>query len=202
MGLRETFLATLTDRFSGHDFRVGAPPDPLALFPASHPEVGDAAVWTPAILRSSIGEVIVVPVAIGDILADEFQNFDTHLPLPERAERITKDVVRFLEEVFADRLVFWRSMDADARRGWRERGETGSTEPLVSDDRTYTRCVWSGPLTTWRATAHILARGRIRDEREYDILSTRLGDEGPDGLRAAERDVAERLIAEYKRDLD
>ncbi len=72
------------------------------------------------------------------------------------------------------------------------------------DDRAYRLYVWSGPLGVWQAIPAIMARGRIEDEREHQIVLTRLEDDGPDGFQGAERDVANRLAAEYEsqRDVD
>lgn len=156
-------LGALLARFRNEGLQVGSPPGPLAVFPAKHPQVGDLTLFRPR-----IGDSVSVEMTIGDTLRDTLNNIDTHLPLVQRAERLTRDVARFLQELFADRLLFWRSVDG-RKAGWRERGETGHAEPLVLDDRPYNLYVWSRPLGTWRASTAILARGRIRDEREYQI---------------------------------
>lgn len=197
--MREALLAALAARFGRERFRTGAPPDPIAVFPAKHHEVGDVTVWAPRRRQSSIGEIFGVEVAIGEIIRDSFKSYDTHLPVRERERRLTRDVVRFLGELFDDRLLFWRSTDPAERCGWRERGEAGHSDPLVLDDRTYVVYVWSGPLGTWRATSAVLARGRIRDEREYHILLTRLRDAGPGGYDPVERELVGPLVAEYQR---
>jgi hypothetical protein len=206
MTIRDVLLAALLDRFGDQALRVDAPAgaertglgDPIAWFPAKHPEVGEASVWVTEIHQSSFGTVLTAAVAIGEIIHDSFHNYDAHLDEGERAERVTKDVVRFLAELFADRLLFWRSTDG-RRAGWRERGDAGSSEPLVLDDRAYRTWVWSGPLSVWQAIPTILARGRIQDDREYQIIVTRLEDEGAEGFQGAERDLASRLAAEYDR---
>jgi hypothetical protein len=138
-------------------------------------------------------------VAVGEIIEDDFLNIDSHLKSSERAGRLTKDVVRFLQELFADRLLLWRSTDGRSA-GWRERGDVGYSDPLVLDNRTYRTYLWSGPLSVWQAIPTIFARGRIRDDREYEILATLLENEGPDAFEGAERDLASRLAADYKRE--
>jgi len=199
MDFREILVRALVDGFGDQGFRLGVPPQPTAVFPAKHTDIGDASVSNPKFAPSSIGEIASAAVAVGDILADEFINLDTHLSAVQRAERLTRDVVRFLEHLFADRLVFWQAIDASRSRGWRESTDTGQREPLVSDDRTYDVYLWSGPLPQWRASTAILARGAIRDERDYEILRIRLEAPGESGLNGAEKELGRRLIAEFDR---
>jgi hypothetical protein len=194
MAICEVMLATLVERFSDRGLRIDTPPDPIAVFPAKHPEVGDVSVRGGGI-ETNFNAI----VAVGKIIEDHFFNIDSHLKSSDRAGRLTKDVVRFLQELFADRLLFWRSMDGRTT-GWRERGDVGYSEPLVLDNRTYRTYLWSGPVSVWQAIPTIFARGRIRDDREYEILATLLENEGPDAFEAAERDLARRLAADYKRE--
>jgi hypothetical protein len=169
------------------------------LFPARHAEVGDVTVSTRSVVEASIGELVLATVAIREILHDDFYSLDTHLQPGEQAERVTRDVVRFLDHLFADRLLFWRSADEPRIGGWRECREAGQTEPLVTDDRTYAVYLWSGPLPQWRATTAILGRRSIRDERDYRILVMSLNETGERGLRDAERELARGMIADYER---
>lgn len=199
MGIREALAAALTERFADRPLRIGAPPGPVAIFPAEHPEVGDVRV-----METGIDGNFVAIVAVGDILSDHFQNYDNHLETDERVARLTNEVVRFLQELFADRLLLWRSTD-DRNAGWRERGDASpgdvsSREPLVLDNRTYRTCRWSGPLGLWQAAPAILARGRIRDDREYVIVCNLLQEAKPGALDEAERDLARRLAADYERE--
>jgi hypothetical protein len=194
MGFQEILVRALADRFGDRDLRLGTPPEPTARFPARHPDVGDAIVSAQRFGES----VVAATVAIGDVLSDEFFSLDTHLDASEQAERVTSNVVRFLEHLFADRLVFWQSADQRRTRGWRECRDATQPEPLVSDDRTYDVYLWSGPLPQWRATTIIFGRRAIRDEREYGILLMCLNDpyRAWDG---AEQDLARQLIAQYER---
>lgn len=59
--------------------------------------------------------------------------------------------------------------------------------------------LWSGPLSVWQATPTIFARGKIRYDREYQIMFVRLNDAGSDGFQGTERDVASQLVADYER---
>jgi hypothetical protein len=194
MAFREVLASVLAARFADRDVRVGASPGPIATFPAKHPHVGDVTV-----AETSIEWTFTVIVKVGEIVTETFHNFDNHLEPDERVVRLTNDLVRFLHELFADRLLIWRSTDGrDA--GWRERGDVGYSEPLVLDNRSYQTYLWSGPLAVWQAVPAVFGRGRIQDEREYEIVTTLLEEEGPDALDEAEREVARQLVADYKRE--
>jgi hypothetical protein len=193
MAICEVMLAALVERFSDRGLRIDTPPDSIAVFPAKHPAVGDVSVR-----GGGIETNFKAIVAVGEIIEDDFRNIDSHLKSSERARRLTKDVVRFLQELFADRFLFWRSTDG-RNAGWRERGDVGYSEPLVLDNRTYRTYLWSGPLSVWQAIPAIFSRGRIRDDREYEILAALLENEGPGTFEEAERDLASRLAADYKR---
>jgi hypothetical protein len=192
MGIRNILVTLLVDRFKDCGLRLGTPSEPIAIFPAAHPEVGD--------VRISEGNGGGVDVSVGDVARDHFFNpYEEERDTGEAAEGIARNVVRFLQELFADRLLMWRSTDGRTK-GWRERGDAGHTVPLVVDDRAYATYIWSRPLGIWQATPMILARGRILDDREYEIMVRRVNDDGPDRLQGGERDQARRLVTDYERE--
>ena len=192
MSIRDILVPMLTDLFPDRGLKLGDPPQAIAVFPAAHPEVGDASV--------SEGSGSGVDVAVGEVAHDHFFNpYEEERDTPEAAEGIARNVVRFLDELFADRLLMWRSTDGRTR-GWRERGDAGHTAPLVVDDRAYQTYIWSRPLGIWQATLTILARGRILDDRDYEIMVQRITDDGPDRLQPPERDLAHRIVADYERE--
>jgi hypothetical protein len=193
MSIRDILVPMLRDRFADRGLQLGSAPEPIAVFPAADPDVGPASV-------SSSGES-GVDVAVGDVARDSFFNpYEEERGTVAAAEGIANNVVRFLEELFADRLLMWRSQDG-ATMGWRERGEAGHTAPLVTDDRVYHTYIWTRPLGTWQATPTILARGRILDDREYEIMVQRATDDGPDRLPPGQRDLARHIVAEYEREM-
>jgi hypothetical protein len=205
--LREILLSVIARQLGDRTIHVGTSSDvvsPAAYghlvvrFPEVHPAIGDASVWIPNERLGSNEQVCSAAVSVGALMEHySFDNYDTHLPLRQRATHVAGDVVRFLRELFADRLLLWRSADG-LKVAWRERGDVGHLEPLVIDDRTYHRYLWSGPLPPWRATLAILAKGRIADDREYHLVLQRLNDSGPEGFIVPDRDLARRLIADYE----
>src|SRR2546422_2317945 len=106
MPIENLLLAALAERFGTRGMRVGTSPDPLVVFPAKHAAVGDARIWHPRIDTGSLGSVVGLDIAIGEIIYDSFENLDFDVDVHERASRMTRDVVRFLQELFADRLCF------------------------------------------------------------------------------------------------
>lgn len=189
-------LAALTSRFGDRGLRPGTPPDPMATFPAQHPDVGDVRVWAPVLTDSSLGSYLRVELAIGTLLHDSFDSMDTHLPVDERLARITRDVIRFLDKLFADELLFWVRLDGGGR-GWRECATPESREPLVSDNRSYRPYLWSGPRLIWEAVPAILARGHLRNDRDYELLAAQLNDAA---LHGDDRQLAQRLVDAYERE--
>jgi hypothetical protein len=190
------FLAALAARFGDHGLRAGVPPDPIATFPAQHPGIGDVSVWAPELTESSLGPYLHVQFKIGALLHDSFDSIDTHLPLDERVARVTRDVVRFLEKLFGDHLLFWERVDG-GHKGWRECATSESLEPLVADNHAYRPYLWSGPRPIWQAVPAILARGHVGSDRDYELLVAHLRDDALDG---ADRQRAQRLVDAYERE--
>jgi len=190
MSIRGVLVPMLAERFQDRGLQLGEPPDPIAVFPGIHHEVGE--------IRISDSQTSA-DLAVGNIVYDHFFNpYDEERGTDKAVEGIANDVVRFLDELFADRLLMWRSVDGRTR-GWRERGEAGHLAPLVIDDREYLTYLWSGPLGVWRATPVILARGSIQDDREYEIVVHRVHNDGPDRLQVSDRDALKRIAEEYER---
>lgn len=190
MGIREAIATALRNRFGALFVPVGEHRGPVAVFPARHPDVGDAVVVVDA------GHYVVV--SIGQLFHADFENFDVHLPEEERAARLARDVIRFLEELRADRVLLWRSVDGRTQ-AWRERGDVGHAEPLVLDNRVYERYLWSGPMPAWQAVPAIIARGGIQNDRECEIVAILLQEGPPGALSEAERVLLGGFVAAYRR---
>jgi hypothetical protein len=110
MAIREILVPMLSERFADRGLQLGSAPDPIAVFPAAHPEVGAASV--------SEGSGFGADVAVGDVARDHFFNpYEEERATPAAAEGIARNVLRFLEELFADRLLMWRSTDGRTKDG-------------------------------------------------------------------------------------
>src|SRR6185295_18181831 len=116
--IREALIPILEERFSSRRLSTGFPPDPIAIFPAIHPAVGNVSIWD---------EGEEATVAIGTITHGHFNPYDASIDDEQRAKLVAEDVVAFLEALFADRVLLWKSADGQSG-GWQILGgrETSS----------------------------------------------------------------------------
>ncbi len=127
----DSLIPKLQQRFPERGLEVTVAPETCAVFPAIHPEVGNLVISD---------EGYEVTLEAGNFTHSHFSNYDESLSEDQKAERIAEDVTQFLEELFADRIVFWGSHSVSG--GWFPRGEQPS--PLF---RAHGKLfVWSGPL--------------------------------------------------------
>jgi hypothetical protein len=78
--------------------RISAPPDPVAVFPAACAEVGEVVVYD----DGDEATIIFWNVGHHHVQAD-----DADLSEDERARWIAEQVVGFLRDLFADRVLLW-----------------------------------------------------------------------------------------------
>jgi hypothetical protein len=122
-------IPKLQRRFADRGLRVSAPPSPCAVVPAAYPEFGDLQIYDDG------DELTLVA---GNFTHGHFSNYDEDLSVQQKAEAITDAVVQFLEQVFADEVVFWGSHKAAG--GWHKRGESSERQRGAKE---YS---WSGPI--------------------------------------------------------
>jgi hypothetical protein len=129
--IRDKLVPTLKQKYADVEVRYGSPPDPIAVFAARHPSVGDLTIWDD-------GEEATVE--IGEITHGHFGAYD--VPAPYEAEEwIVKNVLSFLEEMFADRYLLWKSREGGSG-GWEHVDYAGeSFRPKAGVDT----FVWTGP---------------------------------------------------------
>jgi hypothetical protein len=131
--IRDVLLPILRERFAGRGLLTGASPDPIAVFPAMHPAVGDVFIWDD-------GEEATL--GVGAITHSHFNPYDSSLTPGERANYVSEEVVAFLDDLFADRILLWKSPDGGSG-GWQIIGQDHSVSLLDSHDLTF---LWSGPV--------------------------------------------------------
>lgn len=130
--ISDFLIPKLQERFSSHGLQVSVSPEPCAVFPAIHPDVGDVVISD---------EGYEVTLQAGRFTHGHFANYDQNLSDTQKAERISEDIVQFLDDLFADRIVLWGSHNSSG--GWYPRDEprpgfwSGRGELYV----------WSGPLS-------------------------------------------------------
>lgn len=102
MPLRDSVVAALRVAFPDRPFVEGVPPDPIATFPEAHPAVGPASVWD---------DGSEATVGIGEITHVHFEGdnyLNTAGTSPDLGERVAAEVVAYLADVFAERVILWR----------------------------------------------------------------------------------------------
>jgi hypothetical protein len=127
--LSQKLKPKLLARFPDRGLRLHEGTEPVASFPAAHPEVGDLRI-------DDDGDELTV--SVGRLTHGHFTPRNYEGPADEREEELIERVLEFLEEVFFDRIEFWTDGKCG---GWHPRGG----EPLAPE-RIMRRLVWSGPV--------------------------------------------------------
>ena len=99
-------------------------------FPEMHSEVG-------AVVIQEHGPELIV--RLGRFTHSHFGNYDQNLSSVEAAERVSENVVVFLERLFSDQIVLWGSR---SEGGFYTRSDPPAGPPPPHGPR----CVWSGPI--------------------------------------------------------
>jgi hypothetical protein len=130
--IREVLLPALQQQFPDRVIRTGAPPDPVAVFPAAHPEVGDCIIWD---------DGNEATVGVGEITHGHFNPYDESRSPDAIAVWVTQAVVAFLVDLLADRVLLWSASNGRTG-GWTYAEEGAADLALPVDAQLF---VWSGP---------------------------------------------------------
>jgi hypothetical protein len=127
--LSEKLIPRLLARFPNRGLRIHEGTQPVASFPAAHPDVGD--------LRIDDDDDELT-ISVGQLTHGHFTPKDYHPPSQEKEEPLIERVLEFLDQVFDDRIEFWTDGKAG---GWHVREGT----PIgLRPNRS--RFVWSRPI--------------------------------------------------------
>ncbi|MFL6500678.1 MAG: hypothetical protein ACJ8LL_08205 [Candidatus Udaeobacter sp.] len=130
MALFDTLVPMLRSHYPDLHFTGPSSQPPQITIPASHPDVGDV------VLQDDEEEITAY---LGHFTHRHFSNYDD-VPTSEKEKVIAKDVVRFLDDLFTDRIVMWGS-----HRGMGGSHSIDSPSLLSLARKKY---VWSGPRST------------------------------------------------------
>src|SRR5687768_11619309 len=97
--IRDKLIPILQQRYSDKRVKIGLPSDPIAVFQAQHPSVGDLVVWDD-------GDEITL--AIGEITHGHFNSYNPELNQEDKEKEVTEMVLDFLEDLFADNILLWK----------------------------------------------------------------------------------------------
>ncbi len=138
MGLiTSLLLPELYSQFPESGMEPGRDPEPIAVFPFEHEDVGDVEIWD---------EGNSIALAIGDLARGDFGPFGTGYSAEENARRIVEDVLSFLERLFEDKVLIWATGDDYEGRpmgGWEPIRGGLSLSKKRADILTF---LWSGPI--------------------------------------------------------
>ena len=129
MHIRDLLLPALRTKFPDRPFTVGTPPDPIATFPAAHPDVGDLVITD---------DGAEATVFVGDLTHGHFGPYDQTSSPAQVADRATDEIVDFLALLFADRVLLWSVPGHSG--GWRLLTHDGREPPRQANT-----FLWSGP---------------------------------------------------------
>jgi hypothetical protein len=127
--IRDVLLPALRQRFPDRPFAEGVPPQPVAIFQAEHPAVGDLQI---------LDDGHEVTLVIGPHTHSHFNPYDATLTSAQLAEEVTESVLNFLTDLFADRVLIWSIPGRSG--GWSLL--TGQSSRIPSEA---CRLIWSGP---------------------------------------------------------
>lgn len=132
--IRDKLIPALQQRYSDNVVQIGSGqlPDPVAVFPAKHPSVGELTIWD---------DGDEVTVSIGEITHGHFNLFDPDLTQDQIDEEVTSEVLDFLDDMFADKYLLWKSRDGRSG-GWQHLDYMDKPLERRTDAEYF---VWSGP---------------------------------------------------------
>lgn len=130
--LRVHLIAALERNFEDVPFTFGVAPDAVAILPSPCPEVGTLTIYDD-------GDEATVDIS--EITHGHFNSYDESLSDDEHERSTTGSVVGFLRELFADRVLLFRTPD---RRmgGWQFLDMSPEVPPRETGCEYF---VWSGP---------------------------------------------------------
>lgn len=132
--LRDVLVPALEAAFPDQPMRLSDPPQPIATFPGACPEVGCVQVFDDG------DEATVV---IENVTHHHVDCYDQALSESARFRRMATDVVEFLRELFADRVLLWSRDQGRGGGGWQRTFEGEIPKNVPEDADTF---VWSRRL--------------------------------------------------------
>jgi hypothetical protein len=130
--ISDFLIGKIKDRFPNRSFTQSISPNAVITFPAAHPEVGDLSIYD---------DGDEARVEISKLTHGHFGCWDQSLNKAEREADVAETVVDFVEQIFAEKVIFFIFMGGRAG-GWRPLKE-GESHPKKPFTKYY---YWSGPI--------------------------------------------------------
>jgi hypothetical protein len=104
--IRDKLIPLLEQKFGTGSFVRGTVPNLIASFPPAHAEIGELKIF-------AAGSEIIVE--IGEITHGHFDSLNQNVTQEEAEQEVAERVVNFIEDLFDNKYVLWRSK----QRRWR-----------------------------------------------------------------------------------
>jgi hypothetical protein len=124
----------LREHFSPNVVRIAPEQVPFAVFPAVHSDVGNIELYDD-------GDELTI--SLGHFTHRHLGNYDEGLSDGQKADLIAAECVKFLDDIFADRVEFFGSHTGGGGCGLRTDGPRGFFSRSLYGKKSF---VWSGPL--------------------------------------------------------
>jgi hypothetical protein len=134
MSFRETLIKELERAFPRAFSSEPHEPGAAATFPPKHPIVGEAGVWE---------EENGVAIGVGSITHFHIDAEGGDLSIPGAEERLAREVVAWLRDLFSDNVLLWRSRKYRGLGGHRRHSDDAFWSLMGPEDETFR---WSGPV--------------------------------------------------------
>ena len=129
--IRDKLIPIIQQRYSGEEVRISPASNPIAVFPGKDNGVGELQIWD---------DGDEATIYIGEFTHGHFNLYNPELNQDEIDKQVAEDVLGFLEDMFADKIVIWKSREGGSG-GWQYVDFTEG--PIGRRDVEY--YVWSGP---------------------------------------------------------
>ena len=129
--IREVLIPKLKARFADRGFQERSENNAIGYFPAAHYQVGDLAIFDD-------GDEATIYIGQITHLHIDSEESEGH----RAEEEIANEVISFLEELFADKLMIWKSKTTGAD-GVFPLANVAAFSGVDSSDSTF---FWSGPV--------------------------------------------------------
>lgn len=130
--IRDKLIPMLQQRYTDKGVQINLSGNPIAVFPAKHPAVGGIEIYD---------DGDEATVYIGDITHTHFNPYNHELTQDEIDQEVSEEVIGFLEDIFADQILFWKSKHSGSG-GWQH---IDLRETSIGLDEEAEYFLWSGP---------------------------------------------------------
>ncbi|MEO6394069.1 MAG: hypothetical protein ABIP75_19600 [Pyrinomonadaceae bacterium] len=98
--IRDKLVPLIRLKYGDRSIQSDEQPGPVAVFPAKHPRVGDLQIY-------DHGEEVTI--YFSELTHGHFNPYESELKQEQIDELVANEVMEFLDDLFADRYLLWKS---------------------------------------------------------------------------------------------